>query len=193
MLYIFIFLHQTTTAIALQKYKERLYIFIFLHQTTTSMVNVTLPSALYIFIFLHQTTTLSTSLSLGVSCISLYSYIKPQPRLVKGQCPPVVYLYIPTSNHNASVWGLPISVLYIFIFLHQTTTAGLNAFLGDVLYIFIFLHQTTTIITAIAGFFGLYIFIFLHQTTTHARNEQAASSCISLYSYIKPQQSYSHY
>ena len=34
------------------------------------------------------------------SCISLYSYIKPQPQSERQEFYRVVYLYIPTSNHN---------------------------------------------------------------------------------------------
>ena len=77
---------------------------------------------LYIFWFLHQTTTLNISLSMAKCCISFDSYIKPQPRTIKiywtsgcisfdSYIKPqlsvktfsiisVVYLLIPTSNHN---------------------------------------------------------------------------------------------
>ena len=121
-------------------------------------------------------------------CISLYSYIKPQPWHKDINYTLVVYLYIPTSNHNFQcLWryfeqlyififlhqtttnSMSMSSqveLYIFIFLHQTTTAGLNSYLGDVLYIFIFLHQTTTRLLQTDSTLELYIFIFLHQTTT---------------------------
>ena len=139
-LYIFIFLHQTTTHIRLtlfdgccislysyikpQPYRAFTipYLVVYLY-IPTSNHNASCSLAchcwLYIFIFLHQTTTTTTS------------------------------LYQPT-------------VLYIFIFLHQTTTAGLNAKLGDSLYIFIFLHQTTTgrcIIKLSFGCISLYSYI----------------------------------
>ena len=102
---------------------------------------------LYIFWFLHQTTTFACSVHVTICCISFDSYIKPQLRLwlivlmrvvylliptsnhnfleIPKKCSSVVYLLIPTSNHNVpSVWCRPVS-LYIFWFLHQTTT-GLN-------------------------------------------------------------------
>ena len=143
---------------------------------------------LYIFIFLHQTTTPRTLERGGVGCISLYSYIKPQLIELKlcrrdscislysyikpqrSPTPPlyafVVYLYIPTSNHNSAAFGERLLLLYIFIFLHQTTTAvNAEKFAGS-LYIFIFLHQTTTTKAIISKLWLLYIFIFLHQTTT---------------------------
>ena len=78
------------------------------------------------------------------SCISFDSYIKPQPTdndyrhtsvvylliptsnhnydLVFNEVAKVVYLLIPTSNHNMHQLRLKISLLYIFWFLHQTTT-----------------------------------------------------------------------
>ena len=64
------------------------------------------------------------SLSLGC-CISFDSYIKPQPSLEYVLLPSVVYLLIPTSNHNAGGFLSPLITLYIFWFLHQTTTAAL--------------------------------------------------------------------
>ena len=105
---------------------------------------IEVPGLLYIFIFLHQTTTGLSDFQLLDCCISLYSYIKPQP---PPRCAPflsVVYLYIPTSNHNETKHLTKSVVLYIFIFLHQTTTANMEAIPSVRLYIFIFLHQTTT-------------------------------------------------
>ena len=136
----------------------------------TSNHNVPAPSydmrRLYIFWFLHQTTTLNWILLVCNSCISFDSYIKPQPAFVRtakvvscisfdsyikpqlqlhvSEFKIVVYLLIPTSNHNVCLISLGIELLYIFWFLHQTTT--INGFYYHVLqlYIFWFLHQTTT-------------------------------------------------
>ena len=143
-LYIFIFLHQTTTVV-LQLWLHRLlYIFIFLHQTTTSTGNRRFNPMLYIFIFLHQTTTILCERIMNIGCISLYSYIKPQLDVYRHLDISVVYLYIPTSNHNTSLHTLNLNWLYIFIFLHQTTTCLPSCSCFCWLYIFIFLHQTTT-------------------------------------------------
>ena len=49
-----------------------------------------------------------------VSCISFDSYIKPQPAQRHGICWGVVYLLIPTSNHNVSLSANNGEVLYIF-------------------------------------------------------------------------------
>ena len=61
-------------------------------------------------------------LKMMISCISFDSYIKPQPVLDYAHIGIVVYLLIPTSNHNFITSVSFTTVLYIFWFLHQTTT-----------------------------------------------------------------------
>ena len=231
-----------------------LYIFWFLHQTTTASVVRDDGGTLYIFWFLHQTTTEALPYISPVSCISFDSYIKPQRKVQRVPITEVVYLLIPTSNHN-SIWGntknthvvylliptsnhnhigikairpmvvylliptsnhnqanddlyvkqvvylliptsnhnlwvclvlctlvvyllIPTSNhnsvinndrgkrLYIFWFLHQTTTLRVQRYGIPALYIFWFLHQTTTGGSIVTEGDRLYIFWFLHQTTT---------------------------
>ena len=77
---------------------------------------------LYIFWFLHQTTTRFKGLCYLIGCISFDSYIKPQRIDVHREWIGVVYLLIPTSNHNCSSPHSSTGRLYIFWFLHQTTT-----------------------------------------------------------------------
>ena len=164
---------------------------------------------LYIFWFLHQTTTrLRPALILG-RCISFDSYIKPQrlsywwrladvvylliPTSNHNFRPPmqpsafVVYLLIPTSNHNLKSLLYAAHQLYIFWFLHQTTTTVLSVLKITKLYIFWFLHQTTTGFVQGVSNLGLYIFWFLHQTTTTSHLSIFLDCCISFDSYIKPQ------
>ena len=143
---------------------------------------------LYIFWFLHQTTTYDNSKMLWQRCISFDSYIKPQLCRPSARQTSVVYLLIPTSNHNRRVVYYMTFSLYIFWFLHQTTTDMQNSLLQAQLYIFWFLHQTTTPILNEAICRGLYIFWFLHQTTTYHPKHTNIVSCISFDSYIKPQQ-----
>ena len=99
-----------------------LYIFWFLHQTTTRVRFSLNFLELYIFWFLHQTTTEVLGISSLVRCISFDSYIKPQPQEHLCKVLEVVYLLIPTSNHNLCEFLLCVQLLYIFWFLHQTTT-----------------------------------------------------------------------
>ena len=165
MLYIFWFLHQTTTHRKNGNDDAELYIFWFLHQTTTGKSINSRRAELYIFWFLHQTTTLLVSGLHFPGCISFDSYIKPQLLTVHSGESGVVYLLIPTSNHNLMITSITTIMLYIFWFLHQTTTAVSDA-----------LHHLQ-----------LYIFWFLHQTTTHTQQGLASGCCISFDSYIKPQ------
>ena len=142
-----------------------LYIFWFLHQTTTSAFACTSFTTLYIFWFLHQTTTTTKNSLISCGCISFDSYIKPQLSFLVAILKLVVYLLIPTSNHNSLVF-------------HP---------LPDELYIFWFLHQTTTRQSILFFFLPLYIFWFLHQTTTPTFRCYLIICCISFDSYIKPQ------
>ena len=77
---------------------------------------------LYIFWFLHQTTTENAPGVLDCRCISFDSYTKPQLRGCSSVLYVVVYLLIPTPNHNLQAMVMFFSELYIFWFLHQTTT-----------------------------------------------------------------------
>ena len=100
-----------------------------------------------------------------ISCISLYSYIKPQHILQRQRNVLVVYLYIPTSNHNIFIDGYYVFMLYIFIFLHQTTTMEANT-------------------KFLQGCISLYSYI---KPQLFGYDPKDSTSCISLYSYIKPQ------
>ena len=144
-------------------------------------------SPLYIFWFLHQTTTHALAPLMLSSCISFDSYIKPQPARHRRLSITVVYLLIPTSNHNNLRVVKKESQLYIFWFLHQTTTVIPLLFITKVLYIFWFLHQTTT--SSTGGWiwdrcisFDSYI---KPQLLTGRLSQH--TSCISFDSYIKPQ------
>ena len=68
---------------------------------------------LYIYLFLHQTTTFSNDTIFFSSCISIYSYIKPQPLPRSSGFLQVVYLSIPTSNHNLGSLSSYITGFYI--------------------------------------------------------------------------------
>ena len=77
---------------------------------------------LYIILFLHQTTTNREKSRIFASCISSFSYIKPQPHATWYEIIPVVYHPFPTSNHNELAKYPDKEWLYIILFLHQTTT-----------------------------------------------------------------------
>ena len=99
----------------------------------------------------------------------------------------VVYLSIPTSNHNGEIVNRhDAAVVYLSI---PTSNHNFlwSKFNSNKLYIYLFLHQTTT--GCGRGFTEkeLYIYLFLHQTTTELQYYQTLFRCISIYSYIKPQ------
>ena len=77
----------------------------------------------------------------------------------------VVYRTIPTSNHNWTCRLMLMGVLYIVLFLHQTTT-GLQTYLFRLRCI------------------SYYSYI---KPQLRARAEARPKCCISYYSYIKPQ------
>ena len=142
---------------------------------------------LYIFWFLHQTTTDFDAEKQKVGCISFDSYIKPQRVAQANLLTVVVYLLIPTSNHNIkSIQSRNRIVVYLLIPTSNHNTA--NTQLGvEGLYIFWFLHQTTTTTLFLYSVSVLYIFWFLHQTTTACCYFSSSARCISFDSYIKPQ------
>ena len=232
-LYILLFLHQTTTLLDLLGYGFRLYILLFLHQTTTENELLSGCWMLYILLFLHQTTTLALDEHKKAGCISYYSYIKPQPELVSLLSVPrcisyysyikpqrifvpnesspscisyysyikpqhfvtvrrplhVVYLTIPTSNHNTSRYNYQSCWLYILLFLHQTTTCEVFTFFSKscisyysyikpqpikkdprckiVVYLTIPTSNHNKPRKLPSGSW-LYILLFLHQTTTYS-------------------------
>ena len=142
-----------------------LYIFWFLHQTTTERSEQRASGWLYIFWFLHQTTTTPAIGSSLRCCISFDSYIKPQHGKVKIIFRTVVYLLIPTSNHNLSAAISKIFWLYIFWFLHQTTTCG----------------------KWFRRCYGCISFDSYIKPQLSASPSAVQQSCISFDSYIKPQ------
>ena len=99
----------------------------------------------------------------------------------------IIYILNPTSNHNVVACEKAADRLYIFWFLHQTTTEVTSVKGIPQLYIFWFLHQTTTDGRTYLCCRKLYIFWFLHQTTTDGVLITISLSCISFDSYIKPQ------
>ena len=167
--------------------KLLLYIVLFLHQTTTCSDKFVFPSCCISYYSYIKPQPWDCLTEQQRSCISYYSYIKPQRGYHQG-CPAiVVYRTIPTSNHNLPVYDYPTVTLYIVLFLHQTTTASAIRDSARMLYIVLFLHQTTTIDVGILSGIELYIVLFLHQTTTLPFLPSPSLCCISYYSYIKPQ------
>ena len=100
MLYIVLFLHQTTTLTLCEYCPMMLYIVLFLHQTTTVfLIGILMLSCISYYSYIKPQPG-STSNTRNGCCISYYSYIKPQLTTVRNGDNSVVYRTIPTSNHN---------------------------------------------------------------------------------------------
>ena len=122
MLYIVLFLHQTTTFSFKGQDQRRCisyYSYIKPQPTWEHYINTESCISYYSYIKPQQW---SKRKRLPLGCISYYSYIKPQLNQSFVCYKLVVYRTIPTSNHNnAQVLRLN-SMLYIVLFLQQTTT-----------------------------------------------------------------------
>ena len=142
---------------------------------------------LYIVLFLHQTATFLVVGFFHWRCISFYSYIKPQPRRLCVLAVRVVYRSIPTSNRNLLSLTIPVSLLYIVLFLHQTATVQVAKDPSAKLYIVLFLHQTATFISVLDSSLCCISFYSYIKPQLATRLYQRPCCCISFYSYIKPQ------
>ena len=186
-----------------------MYIFIFLHQTTTPLcIHLILTGCISLYSYIKPqlegleplvhwvvylyipTSNHNIVFSVSPRKLVVYLYIPTSNHNVTKNAfflVIVVYLYIPTSNHNGLAYSVcALGVVYLYI---PTSNHNYKAWYDTYapLYIFIFLHQTTTSIFKQYFVPTLYIFIFLHQTTTHSDGHNFDNRCISLYSYIKPQ------
>ena len=101
---------------------NKLYIFWFLHQTTTKTLSSKVWTCCISFDSYIKPQHIHDAKIMKICCISFDSYIKPQPVLDMVEAYTVVYLLIPTSNHNICYSNTFYYLLYIFWFLHQTTT-----------------------------------------------------------------------
>ena len=123
----------------------------FLHQTTTSRRRFKRRLCCISFLFYIKPQPRTVAIVRTLGCISFLFYIKPQPfrycvmqpivvylffstsnhnyKLFLAQAHQVVYLFFSTSNHNYSRCKYRLLTLYIFSFLHQTTTIFSRLFL----------------------------------------------------------------
>ena len=164
-----------------------LYILIFLHQTATALLmNTRVPCCISLYSYIKPQPP-SCSAALSRRCISLYSYIKPQPAGRQGGRATAVYPYIPTSNRNSQGnYEWTDKAVYPYIPTSNRNGRGSSSPLA-VLYILIFLHQTaTTAISSVCRSCCISLYSYI-KPQLYARTAHTSDRCISLYSYIKPQ------
>ena len=121
------------------------------------------------------------------SCISFIFYIKPQPSGYSDTYVQVVYLLFSTSNHNFSS-----CCFHSFLVVYLLFSTSNHNFKDDrkekyKLYIFYFLHQTTTIHSFVPRGICCISFIFYIKPQLQNEREILRKRCISFIFYIKPQ------
>ena len=121
------------------------------------------------------------------SCISFDSYIKPQPCLSSPRCWIVVYLLIPTSNHNSQIRHTNQQLVVYLLIPTSNHNLSLVELRHCMLYIFWFLHQTTTKQHCIAIVNGCISFDSYIKPQPLVYEKPWLHGCISFDSYIKPQ------
>ena len=186
-MYIFIFLHQTTTLLqSTLDLNSCISLYSYIKPQLLLIVLIIVLSCISLYSYIKPQLQHVISLY-SCCCISLYSYIKPQHQKSTRRNTYVVYLYIPTSNHNCeTAWDYFSTVVYLYIPTsnhNSTDTPVLNV---CVVYLYIPTSNHNYDEFDI-NCTELYIFIFLHQTTTRCSVTTTYLGCISLYSYIKPQ------
>ena len=77
-------------------------------------------------------------------CISYYSYIKPQPNYESARIKSVVYRTIPTSNHNTCILCVCARIVVYRTIPTSNHNSTIDVRINFMLYIVLFLHQTTT-------------------------------------------------
>ena len=142
---------------------------------------------LYIFWFLHQTTTLYSTMKKIICCISFDSYIKPQLIPITTHNNTVVYLLIPTSNHNSEALYNEGLRLYIFWFLHHTTTPLPSFYIPEGCISFDSYIKPQLKINYCPPPFGCISFDSYIKPQPRTYLSPYPQSCISFDSYIKPQ------
>ena len=166
---------------------QKLYIFWFLHQTTTAVsLAISLRCCISFDSYIKPQLTLEKR-CIKDCCISFDSYIKPQRKLCLSLPRCVVYLLIPTSNHNPSYYDKEYSfVVYLLI---PTSNHNDGSERTDPILVVYLLIPTSNhnLVRSARPSHMLYIFWFLHQTTTRRKSRVILVSCISFDSYIKPQ------
>ena len=140
--------HLVPTSNHNQRPPRKLVNFVVYHLVPTSNHNTNLLPlflmTLFIILFLHQTTTMCFFCTAEIGCLSSCSYIKPQHVVNSSLHYSVVYHLVPTSNHNYEARYLSRqSVVY-----HLVPTSNHNlaetCTIVIMLFIILFLHQTTT-------------------------------------------------
>ena len=165
-----------------------LFIILFLHQTTTCVPwcrsspcclsscsyikpqrHGKSPRCLLVVYHLVPTSNHNSVSLLYISSVVVYHLVPTSnhnPQTIPRYVFEVVYHLVPTSNHNigAGVRGLAKVVYHLVPTSNHNVRT--NCLVYEALFIILFLHQTTTCFTRQPHTATLFIILFLHQTTT---------------------------
>ena len=164
-----------------------MYIFWFLHQTTTRWCWYHIWGRCISFDSYIKPQPKSSVIIIFAVVYLLIPTSNHNQRSIIFERHSVVYLLIPTSNHN-TLWlmNMMLFVVYLLIPTSNHNCKKEVREMTEVVYLLIPTsnHNLKSLRNIISM---LYIFWFLHQTTTIGVNCFVTSSCISFDSYIKPQ------
>ena len=164
-----------------------LYIIMFLHQTTTALAqyHATIGCILSCSYIKPQLRKLFRSIVRVVYYhVPTSNHNRPCPES-NPRC--VVYYHVPTSNHN---WLAGENWVLDVVYYHVPTSNHnyfVTATTKRLLYIIMFLHQTTTIIANTAHTISCILSCSYIKPQLKGHNISLSSSCILSCSYIKPQ------
>ena len=164
-----------------------MYIFWFLHQTTTAICLISFIKGCISFDSYIKPQRYRRLVNLLLSCISFDSYIKPQPlapSLASGTGCISFDSYIKPQRLLWSLWRVPCCISFDSYIKPQLILTTLTKMLVVYLLIPTSNHNKPSTINLTMP---LYIFWFLHQTTTKVWTLNKRVCCISFDSYIKPQ------
>ena len=123
---------------------QGLFLILYLHQTTTAKRLLSGARRLFLILYLHQTTTSIFESGILHSCFLSCIYIKPQPRGIHPEVYYVVSYLVSTSNHNVTT--LLLKDWFVVSYLVSTSNHNIVTAIKDctLLFLILYLHQTTT-------------------------------------------------
>ena len=103
-----------------------------------------LAGSLFLISYHHQTTTCVYSWYCWFCCFLSHIIIKPQLLATLEWRATVVSYLISSSNHNPTAFYIPIGLLFLISYHHQTTTCSSWMAFALMLFLISYHHQTTT-------------------------------------------------
>ena len=121
-LYLLLFLHQTTTlGIGCLSVSYCIFFCFYIKPQLTRHVREAASNCIF-FCFYIKPQLSRQSGNMRPYCIFFCFYIKPQLSFLTERALSIVSSFVSTSNHNTTSFSPKRKILYLLLFLHQTTT-----------------------------------------------------------------------